>query len=223
MSMLHRSFVTMASLSALAFALGGANTAQAHWFSHGSSGGSHGSHGGSWGSHGSSGGSYGSSGGYSYGSSGGSWGSHGSSGGSYGSSGGSYGSSGGSYGSSGGSWGSHGSSGGYYAAANVPTTAAANTLVAYLNVKVPADAKVYLQDQLMTITGPQRRYVTPTLADDSPRVYTVKIEIARKGKTIVKTLQAPIKAGQEVEIAASIDDERNPTTLVASVTPAATR
>ena len=38
-----------------------------------------------------------------------------------------------------------------------------STGVAYLNVNVPADAKVYLQDQLMTIGGTDRRFVTPQM------------------------------------------------------------
>ncbi|MBV8315308.1 MAG: hypothetical protein JOZ53_10255, partial [Planctomycetaceae bacterium] len=69
MKKLRRSVFGAAWLGALAFTLGGADTASA-WFGRGS----HGSSGGSWGSHGSSGGSWGS-----YGSSGGSWGSYGSS------------------------------------------------------------------------------------------------------------------------------------------------
>src|SRR5205823_3563005 len=67
---------------------------------------------------------------------------------------------GGSHGSSGGS---HGSGGGYYydsVASNesVPS-AAPQTRVAYLNVKVPVDAKVYLQNQPMTLTGAERRFI----------------------------------------------------------------
>ena len=223
----HRSAFTVASLSALAFAFGGAQSALANsWGSHGSSGGSwgsHGSSGGSWGSHGSSGGSWGSIGGLfhrhgSHGSSGGSWGSHGSSGGSYGSSGGSYGSSGGSYGSSGGS---HGSGGGYYTASyTAAPIATAVTAVAYLNVKVPEDAKVYLQDQLMTIPGTQRRFVTPAIRQGYQSNYTVKVEVVRNGQTITKTAQAAVSSGQEVDVVVSFDGQ-NPKELVTSVTQTA--
>ena len=227
----HRSAFTVASLSALAFAFGGAQSALANsWGSHGSSGGSwgsHGSSGGSWGSHGSSGGSWGSIGGLfhrhgshgSHGSSGGSWGSHGSSGGSWGS----YGSSGGSYGSSGGSWGSHGSGGGYYTASyTAAPIATAVTAVAYLNVKVPEDAKVYLQDQLMTIPGTQRRFVTPAIRQGYQSNYTVKVEVVRNGQTITKTAQAAVSAGQEVDVVVSFDGQ-NPKELVASVIQTASR
>ncbi len=234
----HRSAFTVASLSALAFAFGGAQSALANsWGSHGSSGGSwgsHGSSGGSWGSHGSSGGSWGSIGGLfhrhgshgSHGSSGGSWGSHGSSGGSWGShgsSGGSYASSGGSYGSSGGSWGSYGSGGGYYTASyTAAPIATAVTAVAYLNVKVPEDAKVYLQDQLMTIPGTQRRFVTPAIRQGYQSNYTVKVEVVRNGQTITKTAQAAVSAGQEVDVVVSFDGQ-NPKELVASVIQTASR
>ena len=225
----HRSAFTVASLSALAFAFGGAQSALANsWGSHGSSGGSWGSHGSFGGSHGSFGGSHGSFGGLfhrhgSHGSSGGSHGSSGGSWGSHGSSGGSYASSGGSYGSSGGSWGSYGSGGGYYTASyTAAPIATASTAVAYLNVKVPEDAKVYLQDQLMTIPGTQRRFVTPAIQQGYQSNYTVKVEVVRNGQTITKTAQATVLAGQEVDVVVSFDGQ-NPKELVTLVTQTASR
>ena len=229
----RRSFFTLASSSVLALALGAgpafANSWGSSGGSHGSSGGSHGSsggshgsigglfsHHGSHGSHGSSGGSHGSSGG-SHGSIGGllsHHGSHGSSGGSHGSSGGSHGSSGGSHGSSGGSWGSYGSDGGYYTASyTAAPIATAVTAVAYLNVKVPEDAKVYLQDQLMTIPGTQRRFVTPAIEQGYQSNYTVKVEVVRNGQTITKTAQAAVSSGQEVDVVVSFDGQ-NPKDLL---------
>ena len=240
----RRSFFTLASSSVLALALGAGPAFANSWGSHGSSGGSHGSSGGShgssggshgssggshgsWGSHGSSGGSHGSIGGLfshgSHGSHGSSGGSHGSSGGSHGSSGGSYGSSGGSHGSSGGSWGSYGSDGGYYTASyTAAPIATAVTAVAYLNVKVPEDAKVYLQDQLMTIPGTQRRFVTPAIEQGYQSNYTVKAEVVRNGQTITKTAQAAVSAGQEVDVVVSFDGQ-NPKELVTSVIQTASR
>ena len=238
----RRSFFTLASSSVLALALGAGPAFANSWGSHGSSGGSHGSSGGShgssggshgssggshgsWGSHGSSGGSHGSIGGLfshgSHGSHGSSGGSHGSSGGSHGSSGGSYGSSGGSHGSSGGS--PYGSDGGYYTASyTAAPIATAVTTVAYLNVKVPEDAKVYLQDQLMTIPGTQRRFVTPAIEQGYQSNYTVKAEVVRNGQTITKTAQAAVSAGQEVDVVVSFDGQ-NPKELVASVIQTASR
>jgi uncharacterized protein (TIGR03000 family) len=210
MKKFRRSVFGAAWLGALAFTFGGADTASARWFSHGSSGGS----GGSWGSYGSSGGSGGSWGSYgSSGGSGGSWGSYGSSGGS----GGSW----GSYGS-GGSWGSYGSGGGwggYHVVSNVGVAGvAAERRVAYMNVNVPADATVYLQDQRMTLTGARRRFVTPEIKDGKELVYNLKVEIERDGRTVSKTTRAAVKAGQEVEVTVSFD-EPEAGARVASVTP----
>ena len=120
---------------------------------------------------------------------------HGSSGG------GSHGSLFGGHGSSGG-----GSSGGYAASypagSYAPVTvspqgqttyaAPAASDVAYLNVSVPADAKVYLQDQLMTLAGTQRRFVTPQIEAGTQHVYTVKVEVVRNGQTFSKTTQAVV-------------------------------
>ena len=149
-------------------------------------------------------------------------GSHGSSGGSGGgSSGGSGGGSYGSYGSGGGSYGSYGSgggSGGYHVVSNVGVAGVAvERRVAYMNVNVPADAKVYLQDQRMTLTGTRRRFVTPEIKDGKELVYNLKVEIERDGRTVSKTTQAAVKAGQEVEVTVSFD-EPEAGARVASVT-----
>jgi uncharacterized protein (TIGR03000 family) len=209
----------------------GGSSGGSYGSSGGSSGGSHGSSGGSHGLHAhlksllqhfhSSGGSHGSSGG----SSGGSYGSYGSSGGSYGSSGGS---SGGSYGSYGSSGGSYGSAGGYYTASTTPASGyyvastTPSTAVAYLNVNVPADAKVYLENKLMTLSGTDRRFVTPQLPVGSQHVYTVKVEVERNGQTFTKTTQAGIAAGQEIAVSVKLD-ARNDKELVATVAQLASR
>ena len=152
--------------------------------------------------------SWGSSGG---GSSGGSHGSlfkgHGSSGGS------SHGSLFKGHGSSGG-----GSSGGYAAVATpqASTAVVTTTNVAFLDVKVPANAKVYLQDQLMTLTGPERRFVTPTLTPGVEHVYTVKVEVEENGQTISRTTEATVAAGRQVEVSFAID-RQNQKDLVATV------
>jgi uncharacterized protein (TIGR03000 family) len=146
-------------------------------------------------------------------------GSHGSSGGSHGSSGGWYGSNGGSYGSYGSYGGSYGSYGGYYLASNASVPGAG---VAYMTLNVPEDAKVYLQDQLMTLSGPQRRFVTPELSAGSKNLYTVKVEVVRDGQTISKTTEAVIAVGQDVEVTVSFD-KQNPKELVATVAQVASR
>jgi uncharacterized protein (TIGR03000 family) len=213
-------------------------------FSHGSSGGSNGSNGGSHGSlfdmfhHGSNGSSGGSNG-----SNGGSHGSmfdmfhhssHGSSGGSNGTSGGSNGSSGGYYTASNNS----APAAGYYTASFTSRPAAGDSVasgsvvptvsletstgVAYLNINVPEDAKVYLQGQLMTVSGTQRRFVTPEIQAGTQLVYTVKLEVVRNGQTISKTTQAVVGAGQEIAVSVAFDAEKQ-NELVATVALLASR
>ena len=77
--------------------------------------------------------------------------------------------------------------------------------VAYLNVNVPEDAKVYLQDKLMTIGGTDRRFVTPQMQAGVEHLYTVKVEVVRNGQTVSKTAQAAVAAGQEVAVAVAFD------------------
>ena len=88
--------------------------------------------------------------------------------------------------------------------------------MAYLNVQVPEDAKVYLQDQLMTLNGAERRFVTPALPAGAPSVYNVKVELVRDGQTLTKTAQATISAGQVVEVTVTFDSQ-NAKQLVATV------
>jgi uncharacterized protein (TIGR03000 family) len=88
----------------------------------------------------------------------------------------------------------------------VPSIAApATSAVAYLNISVPADAKLYLQDQLMTVEGAQRRFVTPTIAAGETQLYSVKVEIVRDGKTLTKTAQTTVIPGQEAFVAVDFD------------------
>jgi uncharacterized protein (TIGR03000 family) len=77
--------------------------------------------------------------------------------------------------------------------------------VAYLSINVPADAKLYLQDQLMTVEGTQRRFVTPTIQAGEQHLYTVKAEIVRDGKTITRTAQTTVTLGQEAVVNVSFD------------------
>jgi uncharacterized protein (TIGR03000 family) len=97
-----------------------------------------------------------------------------------------------------------------------------STAVAYLNVSVPADAKVYLENKLMTLTGTDRRFVSPQLAAGSQHIYTVKVEIDRNGETITKTTEAAITAGQETAVTVKFD-AKNDRALVATVAQLASR
>ena len=79
--------------------------------------------------------------------------------------------------------------------------------VAYLNISVPADAKLYLQDQLMTVEGARRRFVTPAIQVGELHLYTVKVEIVRDGKTLTKTAQTTVTLGQEAAVTVAFEGQ----------------
>ena len=203
MTHLFRPAIGLMVCSAFVWALGAPTNADAGlfgWFGHGS-------HGGSWGSHGSSGGWYG--------------GSHGGSGGWYG----------GSHGSSGGWYGSHGSSGGSsggYHHNGIKSngngdgngggneSARRDNRVARVVVKVPENAKVYLQDQPMSLTGKVRKFVSPRLDPQREYEYTVRVELEQDGQTLTETAKTRVKAGQRVEVSVDFAED-NPNQLVASI------
>ena len=84
----------------------------------------------------------------------------------------------------------------------------------WLLVKVPADAKVYLQNQRMTLTGTNRKYYSPELKRGLTYVYTVRVEIKRNGRTISRTSKTNVQAGQRIDLAFS-ENGRNQ--MVASI------
>ena len=142
---------------------------------------------GSAGSHGSTGsyGSTGSHGGYSYSSTG----SHGSSG-------------------SHGSTGSHGSYGGgsviYSHASKTavakPVVVASNDASGSLQVSVPADAVVYVNDHKTTSTGVVRNYVSNGLKQGAAYKYRVRVEYDVNGKTVTETKVATVIGGGSADL-----------------------
>lgn len=199
---------------------------------YGSSGGSSGSYVSSYGSSGGYASSYGSSGGAGYGSSGysSSYGSSG--GGGYGSSGysTSYGSTGysTSYGSTGStmSYGSTGStySSGYMGVSNQSPAAAAgfasqDSDAIYLNVDVPATAKVYVNDTPTTSTGVSRQYVSRGLEAGKNYKFELRAEVVgADGKVAKETKLVTLTAGQKETVQfASLDTVRVQTAVTLNV------
>ena len=55
---------------------------------------------------------------------------------------------------------------------------------ALLSVKVPADAKVFVNDRPTTSTGSDREYISRDLQTGAGYNYTVRAEFVRDGKTV---------------------------------------
>ena len=176
---------------------------------------------------------YGSSGGYAgYGSSGGYVTSYGSSGGavSYGSSGYST-----SYGVGYGSTGSYGVpaspavpyTSGYLGVSNQSPTASASLAshqtgesdAVYLNVNVPASAKVFVNDLPTTSTGPSRQFVSRGLVEGKKYKFNVRAEvIGADGQVATESKTVTLTAGERDELSfASLADTPVQTTVTLNV------
>jgi uncharacterized protein (TIGR03000 family) len=83
----------------------------------------------------------------------------------------------------------------------VPEPGSAAAPRARLIVEVPADAKLFIDDQLMKTPDARRVFNTPTLAREQAYYYIVRAEVVRDGKTYSETKRVIVRAGQEVKTA----------------------
>jgi uncharacterized protein (TIGR03000 family) len=67
---------------------------------------------------------------------------------------------------------------------------------ALLSVKVPADAKVFVNDRETTSTGTDREYISHDLQSGARYNYTVRTEYVRNGKPVSETKSVQMTAGQ---------------------------
>ncbi len=82
------------------------------------------------------------------------------------------------------------------------TTARADheTASATIVVQVPADAKVYFDEQPTQQTGALRTFVTPPLPSAKEFHYDLKAEVVREGKVRSKTERITVRAGQTTRV-----------------------
>ena len=62
----------------------------------------------------------------------------------------------------------------------------------------PAEAKLYIDDQLMKTSSERRTFQTPTLEKGQAYYYEVRAELVRDGRTVTETKRVIVKAGEEV-------------------------
>jgi uncharacterized protein (TIGR03000 family) len=89
--------------------------------------------------------------------------------------------------------------------APLPKTGGQGDLSARVIVDVPADAKVFIDDQQMKSTSSRRQFATPRLEKGQSYYYIVRAEIVRDGETLTDTRRVILKAGDVVQ--ASFRDE----------------
>jgi uncharacterized protein (TIGR03000 family) len=66
-------------------------------------------------------------------------------------------------------------------------------------VELPADARLYVDDQLMKTTSARRVFSTPTLEKGQTYYYILRAEVMRDGKTQTDTRRVLVRAGQEIK------------------------
>lgn len=71
---------------------------------------------------------------------------------------------------------------------------------AKLTIKLPAEAKLFVDGVEAPLTSAERTFNTPTLEPGKDYVYTLKAEVAREGRTLSETKRVNFQAGKEVTV-----------------------
>jgi uncharacterized protein (TIGR03000 family) len=70
---------------------------------------------------------------------------------------------------------------------------------ARLLVELPADGKLYVDDQLIKTTSHRPEFNVPALEQGSTYYYELRVEILREGKPVSQTQRVLVKAGEQVK------------------------
>ncbi len=78
----------------------------------------------------------------------------------------------------------------------LPAPAGPTLTRATVVVKLPTDAKLYAENQLLNLSSAERTFVTPELPLNREYSYTFKIEYDRGGRTITEAQKVSVQAGK---------------------------
>ncbi len=96
--------------------------------------------------------------------------------------------------------------GGYYGSVSTEdyyrtsTTEAAMARAVLINLRVPADAKIWFDGRETIQTGTARSFESPRLAVGPEYTYEVRIQSKRDGKEVTQTRQVIVHAGDEINL-----------------------
>jgi uncharacterized protein (TIGR03000 family) len=79
---------------------------------------------------------------------------------------------------------------------------------ARVTVELPADAKLFVDDQPMKATSAKRTFRTPELEPGQTYFYMLRAEVVRDGATYSQTKRVLVRAGEDVK--ASLADLESP-------------
>jgi uncharacterized protein (TIGR03000 family) len=80
------------------------------------------------------------------------------------------------------------------------TAAAPSNSVASVTVRLPADAKLFVDDVACPLTSDVRSFATPALQPGQQYAYTMRAEVVRDGTTRTESQRVLVRAGQAVEV-----------------------
>jgi uncharacterized protein (TIGR03000 family) len=78
-----------------------------------------------------------------------------------------------------------------------------------LNVQVPADARVFVNELATRSTGSQRRYMSRGLQAGREYTYTVRAEVVRDGQTLSEVKSIQLRAGERSNLAFGFENTAN--------------
>jgi uncharacterized protein (TIGR03000 family) len=89
----------------------------------------------------------------------------------------------------------------YYSGPAAMNGAPADERTALISARVPADAEIWIEEQRMTQTGPDRLYITPRLPNkDTSYYYDVRARWTENGSQVERTQRIRFRAGERVAL-----------------------
>src|SRR5262249_31701396 len=75
------------------------------------------------------------------------------------------------------------------------------TDVAHITVRLPAQARLYVDDTLCPLTSDTRTFDTPPLQAGRKYYYSMRVELERNGQRLSETRRVVVAAGERVDVA----------------------
>jgi uncharacterized protein (TIGR03000 family) len=74
------------------------------------------------------------------------------------------------------------------------------SVTARVTVRLPAQARLWVNDVPCPLTSDTRSFVTPTLQPGQKYAYTLRAQVEREGQRLTETRQVPVAAGRQVNV-----------------------
>jgi uncharacterized protein (TIGR03000 family) len=99
----------------------------------------------------------------------------------------------------------HGCYGGYASYGYYGSAIARTDTTAKIVVRLPADAKLTVDNQTTTSQSDRRTFISPPLQNGGDYYYTLKAQVVRDGKSLTATKRVIVQAGKETEVKFDFD------------------